>query len=72
MASNASPYSPHSSAATGAEPQRSPGSDVVAVPPPEPNEPVFAPVDELTRARRLATSIEWLAQGKRRNWKYER
>ncbi len=54
MASNASPYSPHSSAATGAEPQRSPGSDVVAVPPPEPNEPVFAPVDELTRARRLA------------------
>ena len=27
---------------------------------------------DATRARRLATSIEWLAQGKRRNWKYER
>jgi hypothetical protein len=25
-----------------------------------------------TRARRLATAIEWLAEGKRRNWKYER
>lgn len=25
-----------------------------------------------TRAKRLATSIEWLAEGKRRNWKYER
>ncbi len=24
-----------------------------------------------TRARRLAQSVEWLAQGKRRNWKYE-
>jgi uncharacterized protein YdeI (YjbR/CyaY-like superfamily) len=24
-----------------------------------------------TRARRLATTIEWLAEGKRRNWKYE-
>jgi uncharacterized protein YdeI (YjbR/CyaY-like superfamily) len=24
-----------------------------------------------TRARRLALSVEWLAQGKRRNWKYE-
>ena len=24
-----------------------------------------------TRARRLAQSLEWLAQGKRRNWKYE-
>jgi uncharacterized protein YdeI (YjbR/CyaY-like superfamily) len=25
-----------------------------------------------TRAKRLATAIEWLAEGKRRNWKYER
>ena len=25
-----------------------------------------------TRARRLATTIEWLAEGKTRNWKYER
>jgi uncharacterized protein YdeI (YjbR/CyaY-like superfamily) len=27
---------------------------------------------EATRERRLATAIEWLAQGKSRNWKYER
>ena len=27
---------------------------------------------EDTRARRLATALEWLAEGKRRNWKYER
>ena len=26
---------------------------------------------DATRAKRLATSIEWLAEGKRRNWKYE-
>lgn len=26
---------------------------------------------EETRAKRLATTLEWLAQGKRRNWKYE-
>lgn len=26
---------------------------------------------EATRAKRLATAIEWLAEGKRRNWKYE-
>lgn len=25
-----------------------------------------------TRDRRLATTLEWLAQGKSRNWKYER
>ena len=25
-----------------------------------------------TRARRLATTIEWLAEGKTRNWKYEK
>ncbi|MBI2399169.1 MAG: YdeI/OmpD-associated family protein [Xanthomonadales bacterium] len=25
-----------------------------------------------TRARRLAQALEWLAEGKRRNWKYER
>ncbi len=27
---------------------------------------------DATRARRLATAIEWLAEGKTRNWKYER
>jgi hypothetical protein len=27
---------------------------------------------EETRARRLAQAIEWMAQGKSRNWKYER
>lgn len=27
---------------------------------------------EETRARRLAQTLEWLAEGKRRNWKYER
>jgi uncharacterized protein YdeI (YjbR/CyaY-like superfamily) len=27
---------------------------------------------EATRATRLATTLEWLAQGKHRNWKYER
>ncbi len=30
-----------------------------------------AKTDE-TRDRRLATTVEWLAQGKSRNWKYER
>ena len=24
-----------------------------------------------TRARRIATAVEWMAEGKRRNWKYE-
>jgi hypothetical protein len=27
---------------------------------------------EETRERRLATAVEWMSQGKRRNWKYER
>jgi len=27
---------------------------------------------EETRARRIATAVEWLAEGKSRNWKYER
>lgn len=27
---------------------------------------------DATRARRLATAIEWIAEGKSRNWKYER
>ncbi len=27
---------------------------------------------EATRDKRLATAIEWMAEGKRRNWKYER
>ena len=26
---------------------------------------------DATRDKRLATTIEWLAEGKRRNWKYE-
>ena len=27
---------------------------------------------EQTRAKRLAQAVEWMAEGKRRNWKYER
>jgi uncharacterized protein YdeI (YjbR/CyaY-like superfamily) len=27
---------------------------------------------EATRSRRLQTAVEWLAEGKSRNWKYER
>jgi len=27
---------------------------------------------DATRAKRLATAVEWLGEGKRRNWKYER
>ncbi|MXO58697.1 hypothetical protein GRI89_03965 [Altererythrobacter salegens] len=27
---------------------------------------------DATRAKRLATAVEWMAEGKRRNWKYER
>ncbi len=27
---------------------------------------------DATRAKRLTTSIEWLSEGKRRNWKYEK
>ncbi|HTK37939.1 MAG TPA: YdeI/OmpD-associated family protein, partial [Pyrinomonadaceae bacterium] len=27
---------------------------------------------DATRDKRLATTLEWLAEGKRRNWKYER
>ena len=27
---------------------------------------------DATRAKRLATALEWLAEGKRRNWKYEK
>lgn len=27
---------------------------------------------DATRAKRLATAIEWLSEGKRRNWKYEK
>lgn len=26
---------------------------------------------EATRARRIATAVEWLSEGKRRNWKYQ-
>jgi uncharacterized protein YdeI (YjbR/CyaY-like superfamily) len=27
---------------------------------------------EETRARRIAQSVEWLTEGKKRNWKYEK
>ena len=27
---------------------------------------------DATRQKRIATALEWLAEGKRRNWKYER
>ena len=27
---------------------------------------------EATRSKRIATAIEWLTEGKRRNWKYEK
>jgi uncharacterized protein YdeI (YjbR/CyaY-like superfamily) len=27
---------------------------------------------EETRQRRMATAVEWIAQGKSRNWKYEK
>jgi len=27
---------------------------------------------EATRAKRIATAVEWLSEGKRRNWKYEK
>lgn len=27
---------------------------------------------ESTRAKRIATAVEWLGEGKRRNWKYEK
>jgi hypothetical protein len=27
---------------------------------------------EETQSRRLATAVEWIAEGKGRNWKYER
>ena len=27
---------------------------------------------EATRQKRLATTLEWLAEGKKRNWKYEK
>lgn len=27
---------------------------------------------DVTRARRIATAVEWLSEGKRRNWKYEK
>jgi uncharacterized protein YdeI (YjbR/CyaY-like superfamily) len=26
---------------------------------------------EATRAKRIATAVEWLSEGKRRHWKYE-
>jgi hypothetical protein len=29
-------------------------------------------ITEATRQRRIATAVEWLAQGRSRNWKYER
>lgn len=27
---------------------------------------------DTTRDKRIATAVEWLSEGKRRNWKYER
>jgi uncharacterized protein YdeI (YjbR/CyaY-like superfamily) len=27
---------------------------------------------EETRAKRIATALEWIAEGKSRNWRYER
>jgi uncharacterized protein YdeI (YjbR/CyaY-like superfamily) len=33
---------------------------------------ITEPKTEATRARRLAQAIEWMAEGKSRNWKYER
>jgi len=27
---------------------------------------------DATRRRRLETAVEWMAEGKNRNWKYER
>lgn len=32
---------------------------------------IAAAKSDATREKRLATTIEWLAEGKRRNWKYE-
>jgi uncharacterized protein YdeI (YjbR/CyaY-like superfamily) len=36
------------------------------------NEWVADAKSDATRARRVATALEWLAEGKTRNWKYER
>ena len=33
---------------------------------------IVAAKREDTRAKRLAQALEWMAEGKRRNWKYER
>ncbi len=33
---------------------------------------IFEAKREETRARRVATAVEWLSEGKSRNWKYER
>jgi uncharacterized protein YdeI (YjbR/CyaY-like superfamily) len=32
---------------------------------------IFQAKQAATRAKRIATAIEWLSEGKRRNWKYE-
>jgi hypothetical protein len=32
---------------------------------------IVAAKREDTRAKRLAQAVEWMAEGKRRNWKYE-
>ena len=33
---------------------------------------ITAAKQDATRQKRIATALEWLAEGKRRNWKYER
>ena len=29
------------------------------------------PVEDATRAKRIADAVQWLSEGKRRHWKYE-
>jgi hypothetical protein len=50
------------------------GTNFAALPPGQRREYVEWLVEakrEETRAKRLAQALEWLAEGKRRNWKYE-
>lgn len=36
------------------------------------NEWIVEAKRQATRERRIAQAVEWLAEGKRRNWKYEK
>ena len=36
------------------------------------NEWIGEAKQDVTRAKRIATAIEWLSEGKRRHWKYEK